>query len=333
MSHSSSITEVFNALEESTDPPTSPSAEGLNSRSGAFAKLRPANDIARNAFHNAILFINEEASSHHKQFAIVEGSSIDYDSSGEDAMTSNTEYDTDVSAKQFPTGRIQGCFTLSLDVQPGLMRTVGWRIGKGSSKLPDSRGVDVLIVRPTQKEAMKVAAVHASVQFNVESGALLLRAATNKPVWYYLENEEIKLQNKEQKVLSTPTNRFRIGELEYKLTFEVPDVVTFVRDRNEYLNTVHGREPPHPMLDPIPKPNHRRLGHVVIHNSFNSGAFGWILAGVDASTGQALAIKELRLRCRDNTVKLAQEEVVISRRFMTVRLTVHLVWSISHRLS
>lgn len=288
---------------------------------GAFAKLRPANNSARHAFHEAILYINEQTGPYHKQFVIIEDSSAVLDASEEYSSNSDTEYDTDIhgNGRDSPENtHLHGYFTLSLDILP---HHSSWRIGKGSSKSAQgTRGVDILPVRPGQREAKKIAAVHAIVQFNVDSGALVLRAGSNKPVWYYLDNEEIKLQNMAQRVLSSPTNRFRVGDLEYTLTFEVSDMTTFVQDRNKYLKAIHKRDPPHPKIDPIPLPHHKKLGHAIIHNSLGFGSFGWVSVGVDSSTGQPLAVKELRIRREDYTKKLAQDEVAIARRFTKVRI-------------
>ncbi len=310
------------ALTESSSSSSSTTTTREIQTPGAFGKLIPANDKARNAFQNAILYINEKAGPYLKQFVIVEGSSNSHNSSEEYSDDSDTDYDTNVGCQSFSESQsLQGYFALSLDTIPRLARTIGWRIGKGSSKAPDdSRGIDVLLVRPGQKEARKIAAVHALIQFNVDSGALVLIAGSKKSVSYYLENKEIKLPKSSQIVLSRPTNRFRVGDLEYSMTFDVSDTVTFTQRRDSYLKGVHGRDPPHPKLDPIPQPYHARVGHAVIHNSLGFGTFGWVFVGVDTTTGHPLAVKELRLRRNDQTMRSAKDEVAVARRFMKVCL-------------
>lgn len=165
-----------------------------------------------------------------------------------------------------------------------------------------------------------MAAVHAFIQLNADSGAFVLTAGSNKPIWFYLNNEEIKLQNFAQIVLSRPTNRFRIGELEYKIVFDVFDMTTFVQDRNKFLERFHSRDPPHPKLDAIPQPNHKRLGHAIIHNSLGFGNFEWVSIGIDSVTGHPLAAKELRVRRKEYTMKSAEDEVALCRRFIKVCL-------------
>lgn len=289
--------------------------------SQTFAKIIPANEKARNAFHQAILYLNED-SSYHKQFVAIDSSPAVDESSLEYSDNSDTEYDTDFGCHSLSKDQnVHGAFKLSLQVLPVLNATAGWRIGKGSSKAPgDFRGIEILLVRPGQREAKRIAAVHASIQLHADSGAFVLTAGSNKPIWFYLDNEEIKLQNSAQIVLSKPTNRFRVGELEYNIKFDVSDMTTFVQDRNGILQRCYSRDPPHPKLDAIPQPNHKRLGHAIIHNSLGYGGTGWVYIGIDSVTGHPLAVKELRVRRKDYTMKSAEDEVAISRRFKKVCL-------------
>lgn len=115
--------------------------------SQTFAKLIPANEKARNAFHQTIFYINE-GSCYHKQFVAIDSSPAVDDSSGEYSGNSGTEYETDISCHYFSKGQnLHGDFTLSLQVLPLLAATVGWRIGKGSAKAPgDFRGIEILLV-------------------------------------------------------------------------------------------------------------------------------------------------------------------------------------------
>lgn len=284
-----------------------------------FAKIIPANGNARNAFHQAISFPNE-GSYFHNQFVALDSSPAINESILEYSDNSDTEYETDLSSHSLSKDQnLHGAFKLSLQVLPLLTGTVSWRIGKGSSKASGNfRGIEILLVRPGHRDAKRIAAVHASIQLNADSGAFILIAGSNKPIWFYLDNEEIGLQNFAQIVLSKPTNRFRIGELEYKIKFDVSDMATFVQDRNRILDKYYDRDPPHPKLDAIPQPNHRRLGHAIIHNSLGFGGSGWVYIGIDSVTGQPLAVKELQVRRKDHTMKSVEDEVIISRRFKKV---------------
>lgn len=73
------------------------------------------------------------------------------------------------------------------------------------------------------------------------------------------------------------------------------------------------------------QPNHERVGHAIIHNSLGFGTFGWVSMGVDTTTGHPLAVKELRVRRNDQTMRLAEDEVALARRFMKVCLILFLV--------
>lgn len=284
-----------------------------------FAKIIPANEKARNAFRQVISFPNE-GSYLHNRFVALDSSSAVNESIMEYSDDSDTEYETDSSSHPLSKDQnLHGAFKLSLQVLPLSTNTLSWRMGKGSSKaLGNFRGIEILLVRPGQMEAKEIAAVHASIQINADSGAFILISGSNKPIWFYLDNEEIKLQNFAQIVLSKPTNRFRIGELEYTIKFDVSNMTTFVRDRNEILDRYYKRDLPHPKLDAIPQPNHRRLGHAIIHNSLGFGSSGWVYIGVDSLTGQPIAVKELRVRRKDHTMKSAENEVTLSHRFRKV---------------
>ena len=94
----------------------------------------------------------------------------------------------------------------------------------------------------------------------------------------------------------------------------------FCANRNNHLKPVHNRAPPHPKSDLIPQLYHRKLGLAIIHNSLNSGAFGWVSIGVDFITGYPLAVTELRIRLNDHDLRSVENEVAISRRFVKVRV-------------
>ena len=305
-----------------------------NQTVGAFGRVQPANQAARQAVHKARAYIQEECNTYHHQFLFVKAPSPLLEVSREDASDSDSDIDQDTDIMSTSRSSFESqsqcldiSFTLSFDMLPAHH---SWRIGKGSSKAPQDRGVDLLLVRPGEKEARNFAVVHALIQINPDSGAAVLRAVSKKPIWYYSGNEEIKLQAPAQRVLYEPTNRFRIGELEFKVTFEVSNanVAEFIQIRNQYLKTVWTGDPPHPNLHPIPKPTHRRLGSVIIHSSLNSGSFGWVYAGVDSSNGQPLAVKELRIP-RMNSMWLVQKEVAVARRFTKVGAT-YLILSASN---
>ncbi|KAI9841393.1 MAG: hypothetical protein M1837_000726 [Sclerophora amabilis] len=285
-----------------------------------FARLTPANDHARQAFQKAILYMDEKSSHYHRQFVTLEPSSVLCDMSQVYSINSGSEHDTEESrGGRTPPERSppDGHFKLSLDV---LKDHLSWRIGKGSSKLsPETRGVDILLVSPRQREAKRMAKQHAFIYINIESGALMLEAGSDSSVYYWSENQEMKLAGSARTVLYQPTNHIRVGESEYRLTWEASDKDALVQARNEYLKDIHGRDPPHSKLDPLPEKNHRRIGHAIVHNSSGYGSFGWVSAGVESSTGQPLAIKQLQIRRDESSLRLAQDEVAVARLFMKVR--------------
>lgn len=296
------------------------STESFPSASRTFAKIIPANEKARNAFHQAFSYL-DEGNYYHKQFMAIDSSSVVNESRLEYYDTTDEEYDTDLSGhSRSKEHNLHGAFKLSLGTLPSLTGCAIWRLGKGYSRALDFRGIEILLVRPSQKEAKEISAVHAAIQLHANSGAFVLTAGSDKPVWFEVDNEEIRLLNYAQIVLSKPTNKIRIGELEYKIKFDVSNMTAFVQERNMILKTCYRQDPPHPKLDEIPQPNHTRLGHAIIHNSLGFGGSGWVYIGIDSVTGHPLAVKELRVRQTDHTMMLAENEVSISRRFKQVCL-------------
>ncbi|KAL2015844.1 hypothetical protein VTK56DRAFT_4691 [Thermocarpiscus australiensis] len=81
----------------------------------------------------------------------------------------------------------------------------------------------------------------------------------------------------------------------------------FVAARNDYITTLFGRaDLPHPRLDPLPLTTHQRFRHVIAHRTIAASRLGTVKCGVDASTGDPVALKTLTLtgdsenRCRIN---------------------------------
>ncbi|KAL9045089.1 MAG: hypothetical protein Q9214_001827 [Letrouitia sp. 1 TL-2023] len=108
-----------------------------------------------------------------------------------------------------PTEFWSGSYTLSLCNLPLNPTSVGWRIGRGSSKNPEKdRGVDLLLIRP-RKKTEGVATVHARIQFHPLSGMFMLVGVEDeKPVEYKVHdsNRPIFLGQGQKHVLYQKTN-------------------------------------------------------------------------------------------------------------------------------
>ena len=208
----------------------------------------------------------------------------------------NNSDDTDTSPAEYWAGH----YLLSLRNAPKNPFSVGWRIGRGSSKHPedDTRGVDLLLIRPRCK-SQGVAAVHARIQFNRLSGVLMLMGVQDdKPVSYTAHDSATPtfLASGQGHVLYQNTNLFSLGSLRYRLvfrTFTDTEYASFVGERNNLL-AGSGLPPPHPGLSAVPRPQDVKRSSTVTHGSLAAGKFGWVSAAVEVQSGKPLVVKEQR---------------------------------------
>ena len=82
------------------------------------------------------------------------------------AETRQQESDSDEEPGEFWAGH----YVLDYGSAP----TVGWKVGMGLAKLGDDRGVDLMLCRPEKASKVRVAALHALIQFHPVSGVLML---------------------------------------------------------------------------------------------------------------------------------------------------------------
>ncbi|KAI4167251.1 MAG: hypothetical protein LQ343_007348 [Gyalolechia ehrenbergii] len=208
----------------------------------------------------------------------------------------NNSDDTDTSPAEYWAGH----YLLSLRNAPKNPFSIGWRIGRGSSKHPedDTRGVDLLLIRPRCK-SQGVAAVHARIQFNRVSGVLMLMGVQDdKPISYTAHDSAtpIFLASGQGHVLYQNTNLFSLGSLRYRLVFKTftdTEYASFVGERNNLL-AGSGLPPPHPGLSAVPRPQDVKRSFTVTHGSLAAGKFGWVSAAVEVQSGKPLVVKEQR---------------------------------------
>lgn len=267
-------------------------------RSVPIAKLIPANHEATKALDD--LKKSSQLSEHHAHF--LEAAKREYE--GEDRSSqretnpeaSSTAEDSDSSAETLWAGQF------ALDFSSYHVR--GWAIGRGNSKFGENRGVDLILCRPGKGSKLGVAAVHALIQFHLQSGVLMLVGLSDaNPIKYFLDYERapILLRHRESHALYQKVNRFSFGKLDFKLVYEDLDEVAlqnFISVRNACLEGQGGRAP-HPHLHPVPQENYRMVGSSILHQNLSSGAFGWVYAAIDVRSGAPLAIKELAIKDRE----------------------------------
>lgn len=253
-----------------------------------FARIIPEGLDAENALDE--VYGDAELSEHHQKYIRVERTTrkIDHGSSSE--------------SDQQPSPQSEywaGYYTLFLQMGSTQPTTVGWRVGRGSSKTPnDNRGVDILLIRPKAK-VRGVAPVHALIQFHPTSGVLMLVGVTDdNPVRYEVNDSDqpFLLRQGQKHVLYQKRNRFVLGKLQYTLVFESFTDQQYSRyqtARRGWLENV-GCLAPHQALSAVPRQQDMKRGPVITHGSMSTGAFGWVFSAVDARNGTPLAVKEHR---------------------------------------
>ena len=210
-----------------------------------------------------------------------------------------------------------GCFQLLLS--HGLNEASGsrWRVGRGRDRTRSlDRDIDLMIT-PPDKPAGGVQPVHALIQFDKESGCLMLVGLSDDfPVEYELENAVRHLRLGQKHVLYQSVNRFSLGSLQFKLVYDNQSKLehnNFTYQRNQYFKK-HGLRPPHQKISAIPRRSHSLICGVVVHNTIWKGGFGTVKAAVDAKTGAPRSIKEVTVNTR-SAARVHRNELALNVAF------------------
>ncbi|KAL8832829.1 MAG: hypothetical protein Q9191_000013 [Dirinaria sp. TL-2023a] len=264
-----------------------------DSDSVPFAKLIPLNEDAKKALHELMQY--PSLSSFHRSF--IEAERV---ASREEVCSASDTASGSSFRDESPSTRVElwtGHYALEFEKAP----TIAWRVGKGSSKSGEDRGVDLLVCRPERGSKAGIAALHALIQFHTESGLLMLVGLSDsRPVEYLLDFKRcpLLLRHNEKHVLHQKVNRFSLGKLLFKLVYEDLDdagLAEYTRVRNNFFKTL-GRRIPHAHIHVVPQKHFHMIGSIILHQSLSCGTFGWVYAAVDSRTGVPLAVKELAIK-------------------------------------
>jgi hypothetical protein len=225
-------------------------------KEGLFAKLRPLNRPAMEAFHK--LVTSEETSSeHHRQFILV------------DPGTDKTSLRT-------------GCFILSLGMLPEFP-PLGWRIGSGREKHPNL-GVDLLIY-----EGSEVVGLHARLSWVKDGGGLFI-IADNLRAKVLLNGEAFSNERR----LIPFGNMIGIGECFFTLEFptRLPEEEEQFRvELSAFYSRVY--QDAAPLILPTPSDNEERVGDWTVRNAVAVGGSGRVSIVTHVRTGKSAAMKEI----------------------------------------
>ena len=126
------------------------------------------------------------------------------------------------------------------------------------------------------------------------------------------------LEYKEERLLYEPVTVLRAGRCEYELAY-----IIYKQQRAEYFNqrdallrrlsSGSARTPE--SFNKLPGDSFVQRGRYLEFETQGYGAFGWVTDGVDAKTGDPIAIKELLISSYRNRIE-AVAEVNIGKRFV-----------------
>ncbi|KAL9004295.1 MAG: hypothetical protein Q9188_002884 [Gyalolechia gomerana] len=286
------------------------SANGY-ARGWEFARIIPQGEEAENALD--LLYDYPELSNRHRSFIRVERMQRPEDS-GSNSSASKRHASP-------PAEYWAGYYSLSLQDPAEFKTTIGWLLGRGTSKNPtdpscdeDARGVDLLLIRPKTK-SHDVAPVHARIQFHTQSGVLMLFGLhTDRPVRYraHDESQPILLTDGQGHVFYQKRNSFTVGRLHYELVFcdfSLQQYSEFLERRNELL---YGSAElwPHLQLSAVPRSQDVKRGVVITHGTIGYGRFGRVYPAVYARSGEPLAVKHHQPTSKHEMNAITQEAYI-----------------------
>ena len=285
---------------------------------GDFAILTPRNHLAQLLFSETYVSIEKNDTFH---FRFMKRTGSGWRPVSDEPVESSTDYDThvDTDTEESIDKGIQhtGHFVLSFNGErsPELPH-LGWRVGRGTSKLPPNRNVDFLLAKPGDNRGKSLANIHMVFRFNRMSGFLMLKGGSEKvPVEYNINGVWGKLEHEEEHLIYQCSTTIRAGACEYELEYTIKEKHrgAYFKQRNAFLETVAPSQ--ERAFEKLPGDSCILRGRYLEFQTQGSGAFGWINQAVDTKTGDPVAIKELRITSR-GTQREATEEVKLGHRFL-----------------
>ena len=321
-------------VEYRTDPINPITQKMTTTFSGDFARLMPRNRVAQRLFSETWLFVDKN-NTFHLRFMNRTGSERLV--GPDEPVESSTEYETNVETDGEDSQLNSGHFVLSFaERRAPEMPHVGWRVGRGASKLPN-RNVDLLLAKPRDGLGKSLASVHMLFHFNSRSGFLMLKAGSAKaPVEFKTGTTWNVLEDRKEQLIHQPATILRVGDCEYELEYIVKEMhrENYFRQRGAFLDPISSiKGQLQPFFQKMPGDSCVQRGTYLEFGTHGSGTFGWITQGVNIKTGDPVAIKELRISSRRSRLE-ATNEVNMGRRFnvgwLRARCNRHLI---RHRIN
>ncbi|KUI73475.1 hypothetical protein VM1G_08910 [Cytospora mali] len=174
-----------------------------------------------------------------------------------------------------------------------------WKLGKGNTRQP----VDLQLCSSRSRRIK--GPVLGIISIHPQSGAIMLQNVSQNHSIIYLHGNghaNVELHYQEKHILYMTRNHLRFGPLHYVLEFCVDNESVISASRTDYIRKfLYNDEPPIPLLDPLPKPTHLRIGDVILHQTVSKGAFGVVRVGISSRSGDVVACKTVYCGQRDIT--------------------------------
>ena len=288
---------------------------------GDFARLVPRNHVAQLLFSETYVYAEKNDTFHFRFMNRTEREPLPV---SEEPVESSTDYD---SYHESDGGSTQPrgignlghfVFSFNLERSPELPR-IGWRVGRGKSKSPSNRDVDMLLAKPGDNLSKTLASMHMLFQFNPLSRLFMLKGGSPKvPVEYSIGGIWRKLERGEQQLMYQSSTLLRAGLCEYELeyTIEEKHKEAYLKWRNIFVDEIAPSTAS--LLRPfckMPGDSCVPRGRYLEFETHGFGAFGWINQGADTKTGNPIAIKELRISSPGSRHEV-MAEVQVGRRFL-----------------
>ena len=280
-----------------------------------FARLVPYNHDARILFSRSYVYA-EKNNTFHLRF--MNSTDSELLPASDEVVESSTDYethaDTDTEISAVRSNQSLGYFVLSFhEGRVPEMLHLGWRAGRGTSKLPN-RNVDILLASKGDNRGRSLASVHMVFRFNPRSGFLMLMGGTPRvPVELKTNGAWKALEFDEEQLIHQPVTMLRAGTCEYELEYTVEEThrEAYFEQRDSFLGVVQpGTDKPQRAFQRLPGDHCVIRGNYVEFDTQGSGTFGWITRGIDITTGDPVAIKELRIRSKKDRLQVEAEASV-----------------------
>ena len=267
---------------------------------GDFARLVPRNRVAQVLFSESIAYVDENDTFH---LRFMERTHADLDRASSQSQEDSTDYDhpQDADNDDPRVAGIQnaGHYVFSFDrSRTPEFPHVGWRVGRGTSKVTTNRGVDLLLTKPGDALGKKIASVHLLLRFNFKSGFLVLSAETQKAVLEVkVGTTWERLTYKEERLIHQPATMLRAGVCEYELEYTVEEEhrEAYFKKRDVFFEWISEYDRDQTFRR-LPGDSGVLRGRYLEFGTQGYGTFGWISEGLDTRNGDPVAIKELRIK-------------------------------------